>query len=252
MDAHVSAYDSVTTTMGAMTASTKDVMATVATTLEELEALGNEKVRARNLKHGAGDDQFGVRMGDIRKVAARFKGDHQLSLALWSTGNLEARLLATLLVKPAELSTAELDDWVRAANFAQLADWVNSYVVKNHPEKETMREAWMKAADPWAARAGWSLTAGRVAREPEGLDLDGLLARIEREMPTADPVAQWTMNNTLAGIGINFPELRERAVSIGEELGVFRDYPTPKGCTSPFAPLWINEIVRRQDEAGAA
>ena len=65
----------------------------------------------------------------------------------------------------------------------------------------------------------------------------------------SDPAAQWTMNNTLAGIGIAFPEYRQPAIDIGETLGVFRDYPTPKGCTSPFAPLWINEMVKRQETA---
>ncbi len=233
-----------------MTQQPTDPTAAVATALEELEALGNESVRQRNAKLGAGNDQFGVRMGDIRKLAAKLKkGGHELSLALWATGNLEARLLATLLVKPARLSLDELDAWVREARFAQLADWVNAYVVKKHPEKESLREPWMDADDPWAARAGWNLTAARVSNDADGLDLPGLLARIEREMPSADPAAQWTMNNTLAGIGIAFPEYRQRAIDIGETLGVFRDYPTPKGCTSPFAPLWINEMVKRQETA---
>lgn len=31
-----------------------------------------------------------------------------------------------------------------------------------------------------------------------------------------------------------------------ERLGVYRDYPCAKGCTSPFAPIWINEMVKRQ------
>lgn len=35
-------------------------------------------------------------------------------------------------------------------------------------------------------------------------------------------------------------------MAIGEALGVYRDYPVSKGCTSPFAPIWINEMVRRQ------
>jgi len=61
-----------------------------------------------------------------------------------------------------------------------------------------------------------------------------------------DHEQQWTMNNCLAGIGIHVPEHRERALAIGEKLGVYRDYPVSKGCTSPFAPIWINEMVRRQ------
>jgi 3-methyladenine DNA glycosylase AlkD len=73
-----------------------------------------------------------------------------------------------------------------------------------------------------------------------------LLDRIESEMGNADPAAQWTMNACLSGIGIHFPKLRKRALAIGEKLGVYRDYPVSKGCTSPFAPIWINEMVRRQ------
>lgn len=85
-----------------------------------------------------------------------------------------------------------------------------------------------------------------MAKSPEGLDLGGLLDRIEREMGGAPKMAQWTMNYVLAEIGIRFPEHREQAIAIGERLGVFRDYPTSKGCTSPFVPIWIREMVARQ------
>lgn len=67
-----------------------------------------------------------------------------------------------------------------------------------------------------------------------------------REMGTAAPEAQWTMNSCLAEIGIHFAKHRKRAIAIGEKLGIYRDYPCSKGCTSPFAPIWINEMVRRQ------
>lgn len=220
--------------------------------MQQLEALGNEKVRARNRKLGAGDNQFGVQMGDLRKVAAKIKRDHALALALWETGNLDARLLAVLVLEPKRLSGAELEGMVGAATFGWLADWLNAYVVKEHPEKETLRQKWMAqhaahaAGSSWLARAGWSLTSGRINGSPEGLDLPALLDRIAAEMPAAPPETQWTMNNCLAGIGIHFPEHRERAIAIGARLGVFRDFPVSKGCTSPFAPIWIAEMVRRK------
>jgi len=214
--------------------------------LTQLKSLGDEKVRAHNKKNGAGDNQFGVRHGDIRKLAAKVKTNHQLGIALWDTGNIDARLLAILLLKPKDLSRDEIDRMVRSANFVQVADWLNSYVVKNHPDKESLRQSWMQDDDPWAARAGWTLTSERIGKNPEGLDLPTLLDRIESEMGHAAPEAQWTMNFCLAGIGIHFPKYRKRAISIGERLGIYRDYPVSKGCTSPFAPTWINAIVRRQ------
>ena len=62
-------------------------------------------------------------------------------------------------------------------------------------------------------------------------------------MPGAPGPTQWTMNNCLAGIGIHHPKLRKRALAIGEALGIYRDYPVSKGCTSPFAPIWITDMV---------
>ncbi len=216
--------------------------------LAELESLGDEKVRAHNRKAGAGENQFGARLGDIRKVAAKIKSDDSLARALWATGNLDAQLLAILLIKPKKLSREEMDRMVRSGRFVQVADWLNAYVVRSHPDKESLRLAWMEEAedDPWAARAGWGLTSERIGKKPEGLDLPALLDRIEAEMATAAPEVQWTMNFCLGGIGIHFPEHRERALAIGEQLGIYRDYPVSKGCTSPFVPIWVNEMVRRQ------
>jgi 3-methyladenine DNA glycosylase AlkD len=215
-------------------------------TLQRLEALGNARVRTLNIRNGAGDNQFGVKLGDIRKLADSIRVDHDLALALWQTGNLDARLLAILLMKPKYLSNEEIDRMVRTVAVVQVADWFSANVVKQHPDKELLREKWMQAQDAWAARAGWSLTAERIAKKPEGLDLAGLLDRIEAEMPSAAPQVQWTMNFCLAGIGIHHAKLRKRAMAIGEQLGLYRDFPVSKGCTSPFAPVWIAEMVRRQ------
>src|SRR6185369_12081628 len=219
---------------------------TLEETLRQLKALGNEGMRAQNAKRGAGDNQFGVKLGDIRILAKKIKTDHELALALWKTGNVDAQFLATLLIKVNLLSADEMERMVKSVTFAWVADWLHSYVLKEHADKETLRKKWMTADDRWAARAGWQLTAGRVAKSPEGLDFDALLDRIEKEMGAAVPEVQWTMNSTLAEIGIHFPKLRKRAIAIGEKLGIYRDYPVSKGCTSPFAPIWITFMVSRQ------
>jgi len=159
-----------------------------------------------------------------------------LAINLWDTGNIDARLLAILLIKPKNLSGNEIDRMMRSVNFVQVADWFISYVVSKHPDKETLRQGWMAADDPWAARAGWGLTSDRIAKSPEGLDLSALLNGIESEMKDAAPEVQWTMNSCLAGIGIHFPKYRKRPIAIGEALGIYRDYPVSKGCTSPFPP----------------
>jgi len=215
-------------------------------TLKQLKALGNEATRKHNARWGAGDNQFGVKHGDLRALAKTIQPNQELAMALWKTGNVDAQLLAVLLLKPKDLSAEEVDRLVRSVSFSHVADWLNSYVVKQHADKETLRQKWMADDDRWAARAGWGLTAERVVKSPEGLDLKALLDRIESEMGNADPAVQWTMNSALAEIGIHFPKLRKRAIAVGEALGIYRDYPVSKGCTSPFAPIWINAMVNRR------
>ena len=219
---------------------------TVDEILNRLRALGSEKVRALNVRNGAGDNHFGVQLGELRTLAKEIKPNQALAEALWNTGNADAMLLSTLLMRPREILADDLDAMVRSVTFVQLADWLTSYVVKLHPEKESLRRKWMESDDVMAGRAGWSLTAERIVKDPEGLDVGALLDRIEKEMGGAPERVQWTMNYCLAETGIHFPAHRERATAIGEKLGVFRDYPTPKGCTSPFAPIWIAAMVSRQ------
>jgi 3-methyladenine DNA glycosylase AlkD len=214
--------------------------------LAQLESLGDAARRAHNTKAGAPDNQFGVKLGDIRAMAKKIKTDHALALDLWDTGNIEAQLLATLVIKPQTLSADELDKLTRSVTCAQVADWLNSYVVAEHPEKEALRGKWMTAKDRWAARAGWNFTASRVNKGGDGLDLPALLDRIEKEMPKAMPEVQWTMNNTLAAIGIRHPEHRDRAIAIGEKIGLYRDWPVSKGCTPPYVPVWVDAMVKRQ------
>lgn len=219
---------------------------TLKETLSMLQELGSEKMRIQNKRSGAGDNQFGVKHGDIRTLAKKIKINHTLAVSLWETGNVDARLLAILIMDPRALSSDEMEKMVLSERYTIVADWLTSYVVKLHPDVEALREKWMHSDDPMAARAGWSLTSGKIAKNPEGLDISALLERIETEMPAAAPEVQWTMNFSLAQAGICFPMYRERAIGIGEKMGIYRDYRVSKGCTSPFAPIWIREMVNRE------
>lgn len=213
--------------------------------LAQLQKLGDDARRKHNIKAGAPDNQFGVKLGDIRILAKKIKTDDKLGRALWETGNVEAQLVATLIMTPKSLSAADLDQMTRSTTCAQVADWLNSYIVAQHPDKEALRAKWMKSKERWTARAGWHFTASRVNKDAEGLDLVALLDRIEKEMPKAPPEVQWTMNNTLGAIGIHHPKLRKRAIAIGEKIGLYKDWPVSKGCIIPYVPVWVTEMVKR-------
>lgn len=216
----------------------------VAEITAELAGLDDPKMRAINERHG---DDHGVHLGKLRAVAKRLKTQPDLARELWATDDTAARLLAVLISRPKAYSRDELDTMLREARAPKVHDWLVNYVVKKSPHAEELRLAWTADPDPVVASAGWALTTERVAKRPEGLDLGGLLDTVEAEMKDAPDRLQWAMNHCLAQIGIHHPEHRARAVAIGERLEVLKDYPTPPNCTSPYAPVWIAEMVRRQE-----
>jgi len=217
---------------------------TVAEVRAELGALEDPKVRAVNERHG---DDHGVNLTKLRAVAKRLKTSHDLARELWATGDTAARLLALPICRPKAFDRDELDGMLRGARVPKVQDWLVNYVVKRSPHAEELRGAWFADADPVVASAGWALTTERVARKPDALDLPGLLDVIEARMADAPDRLQWAMNECLAQIGITHPEHRAWAIAIGERLHVLEDYPTSPGCTWPFAPVWIAEMVRRQE-----
>ncbi|CAM2887771.1 3-methyladenine DNA glycosylase AlkD [Prescottella defluvii] len=216
---------------------------TVGEVLAELAALEDPKIRAVNERHG---DDHGVNLGKLRAIAKRLKTQQELARDLWGTDDTAAMLLAILICRPKAFERDELDVMLRGARTPKVHDWLVNYVVKRNPHAEELRLAWIVDPDPVVASAGWALTTERVAKKPEVLDLAGLLDVIEAEMKDAPDRLQWAMNHCLAQIGIEHADYRARALDIGERLRVLEDYPTPPNCTSPFAPVWIAEMVRRR------
>ena len=85
------------------------------------------------------------------------------------------------------LSAAELERLVKGTTYAWVADWLYSYVVKLHPDKETLREKWMaeegdSAGDRWASvRTGDGGREVRVGERRAELQADpaGTELRVE-------------------------------------------------------------------------
>lgn len=200
----------------------------------------------REVNERRGDDHA-VNLTKLRAIAKRVRTQPDLARELWATGVTEAKLLSLLVCRPKAFGRDEIDAMLREARTPKVHDWLLTHVAKKSPHVEDLRLAWLADPDPVIQSAGWDLTADRVVKRPDGLDLTALLDDVETRMKDAPERLQWAMNTALAQTGIEHPEHRGRALAIGERLGVLKDYPTSPGCTSPYAPVWIEEMVRRKE-----
>src|SRR5688572_26491998 len=86
---------------------------TLTETMRELEKAGSAQTRKTYLRHGAAEPLFGVSFATLKTLRKRIGVDHELAVALWETGNLDARNLAVKIIDPAKVKSADLDRWVR-------------------------------------------------------------------------------------------------------------------------------------------
>lgn len=241
------------TRAAADSADSAEAVGDVGAVRDALSRLADPGILAVNQRHG---DDHAVNLTKLRAVAKqagtgrRPAAKHELGQALWATGDSACRLVATLLLRPKQLDADTLDTMLREAGSPKVHGWLMSYVVTKSGGVDELRGRWFSDPDPVVASAGWALTTGRLVTRPGEVDpaeVTELLDTIEATMVDSEERLQWAQNECLAQIGINYPGFRARAVSIGERLGVLKDYPTPKNCTSPYAPAWIAEMVSRRE-----
>jgi 3-methyladenine DNA glycosylase AlkD len=150
--------------------------------------------------------------------------------------------LATLIMDPKQLTRPAVEKLAKDLSYYTTTDWFVKNVVKALPFKGDLCKKWAASKDEYLGRAGWTLMAGEL----ENNDPAELLDTLEQRMKAAPFRMQEPMNYCLVKIAVDYPPLRKRAIAIANKLEVLKDYPVPKGCTSPFAPTWIAYLLEHR------
>src|SRR3954467_14893545 len=83
--------------------------------LRQLETLANPRIRDDlQPRYGiTAPKAFGIPMARLQSLAKPLRPNHALAQSLWQTAWYEARLLATLIDDPAQVTSAQMDRWAR-------------------------------------------------------------------------------------------------------------------------------------------
>jgi len=55
--------------------------------MKELAAKGSESIKRTYLRHGATEPFFGVKISDLKPIQKKLKGQQDLAMELYATGN---------------------------------------------------------------------------------------------------------------------------------------------------------------------
>lgn len=216
-------------------------------TLEKMGTAQNRKVYAR---HGVGGKLFGVSYANQGKLTKQIKTDHELALGLWSSGNHDARVLATMIADPAQADGKFLEGWARDLDNYVISDAFINFVAKSPLAKKKM-EKWTKSRSEWTGAAGYGVLAVLAMRDDELEDtyFEDHLEKIEAEIHTRKNRVRHSMNNALIAIGMRNKQLEKRAIAAAKRIGKVEVDHGETGCKTPDAIPYIKKAAARKKPA---
>ncbi|MFM0598654.1 DNA alkylation repair protein [Streptococcus suis] len=217
------------------------------TILTQLEAASHAGTLKRYEKIGETKPYYGVPMGAISGIAKAYKNRLDLFAPLWQTGVLEAQYLAIQIAKtkPDQLALADLENCLNEQVSVNVLDKLASIILSKRKDCKDWETYLLDKNSAIFQRIGWFLRAKYFAgKTASSQEIEMTLAYISEHLQTADPLIQWTMNQCLVEIAVAYPNYLEQGIAIGQELAVYADMKVPKGCTSAYAPDWIEALLR--------
>lgn len=215
--------------------------------MAELEALGNEQTRKIFSNHGATGPMFGVKVGDMKKVLKGRKNNHELALALYETGNLDAMYLAGLMADKKKVTPEQLDHWAQNAHFYMVGEYPVAGLAAESPHGAACARKWIDSEQEYVRAVGWSTWSGVVSHQPDGAvdaeEISALLKRVEKDISGEANRVRYTMNGFVIAVGCYVEACSPEALAVAERIGKVSVDMGGTACKVPFAPDYINKVV---------
>jgi len=141
--------------------------------------------------------------------------DHLLALKLWETGLHDARLLATMVDDPKQITVDQMDKWVRDFDSWDVVDGSCGNLFDKTPFAVRKAKEWCKREEECVKRAGFVLMAELAVHNKHAMDklfLDFLPLIIEGASDKRNFVKK-AVNWALRQIGKRNLKLNKAAVS---------------------------------------
>ncbi|WP_259415712.1 DNA alkylation repair protein [Bacillus toyonensis] len=217
--------------------------------MQQLEKYGTEQNRKTYKNHGAKEPLFGVSFANLKLLKKKIKKDHNLAISLWETKNMDAMTLATYILEPKNVTSDQLNSWIRDVDYYCLMDVLMTAICTSPIAIERMEE-WTKSDDEWIGRAGWSLLAN-IAIKNKKLDDNFFMPYLEEikvHIHNEKNRKREAMNSALIAIGIRNEALEQQAIEIAREIGKVKIDHGATSCKTPDAEPYIKKARERAEK----
>jgi len=193
------------------------------TVMQELEALGKERLKKMYISNGAREPLFGVATGAMKPLSKRIKIDQPLAEQLYATGNYDAMYFAGIIADPNGMTAADYDRWMDGAYFYMLSDYVVAVTLAEADIAQEVADRWIASDEELRRSAGWSCYCWLLGNRPDSAfsadKLAGMLQTVQATIHEAPTRAKYAMSNFMYTVGVSYVPLHELAVETAKAVG---------------------------------
>ncbi len=184
--------------------------------VDRLRSIGDPKAVEGMARFGIeSSNSFGVSVPELRTLARGLGHGHHLALKLWETGLHDARLLATMIDDPRQVTIPQMEKWVRDFDSWDIVDGCCGNLFDKTPFAVAKAKEWCRREAEYEKRAGFVLMAELAVHDKNAKDqvfLDFLPLIIDGASDKRNFVKK-AVNWSLRQIGKRDLKLNKAAVS---------------------------------------
>ncbi|WHY77151.1 DNA alkylation repair protein [Neobacillus sp. WH10] len=191
--------------------------------MQELEALGKERIKKTYVSNGAHEPLFGVATGAMKPLAKKIKKNQPLAEQLYATGNYDAMYFAGIIADPMTMTEADFERWIDAAYFYMLSDYVVAVTLAETDIAQAVADKWIASGEELRMSAGWScycwLLGNRPDSEFSASKIASMLDQVENTIHESPDRTKSAMNNFIYTVGISYLPLHDKAIETAKAVG---------------------------------
>jgi 3-methyladenine DNA glycosylase AlkD len=189
--------------------------------LKQLQALADPEAVAGMAKFAVGGQQtLGISIPTLRRMAKEVGKNHDLALQLWASGIHEARILASMIDEPKNVTEIQMEAWVKDFDAWDLCDQCCLNLFRKTRFAYQKIDQWSFREEEFVKRAAFTLMATLAVHDKKAGDetFIGWLPLIKREATDERNFVKKAVNWALRQIGKRNLSLNQAAIGTAQEI----------------------------------
>jgi 3-methyladenine DNA glycosylase AlkD len=217
--------------------------------IKELKSLGTPAIKNIHANHGAEGECYGVKVGDLKNISKKIKGNQEIAMELYDTKIYDAMYLAGIVADGSKMSKKEINDWAEKATSPMISDYTVPWVASESMYAQELADKWIESKTEKIIASGWFTQGAIVTITPdENLDIKKIKSLVDRVVKTihkAPNRVRSSMNLYVISVGGYVAELTKYAQDAAKKMGDVEIYMGNTACKVPSAFDYIEKMKKR-------